>query len=123
MEDIIPFWITASGYVGFATIFVGVLPTIFPPFKWYLVLIAYVVAPTFEFFKSYGIGLTNWRLYSKDEEIERLKVENNSLWKKEVTKEEEVKGLIFENFSLQKEVEEMKKYLEILSLEHQKLTS
>lgn len=64
MKDRIPFWIAASGYVGFAAISVGVLPAIFPPLKWYLVLIAYVVAPAFAFCNSYGAGLTDWSLAS-----------------------------------------------------------
>lgn len=59
----------------------------------------------------------------REEEIERLKVENCSLLNKEAIAEDEVKRLRFENFHLQKEVEEMKKSLESLSLEHQRLTA
>lgn len=62
MKDGIPFWIAASGYVGFAAISVGVMPVIFPPLKWYLVLICYIMAPALAFCNSYGTGLTDWSL-------------------------------------------------------------
>ncbi|GLJ49374.1 hypothetical protein SUGI_1044570 [Cryptomeria japonica] len=64
MNDGIPFWVVASGYVGFAAISVGVIPVIFPPLKWYLVLICYIMAPALAFCNSYGTGLTDWSLAS-----------------------------------------------------------
>ncbi|KAH9302617.1 hypothetical protein KI387_014200, partial [Taxus chinensis] len=49
MKDGIPFWVAASGYVGFTAISVRVIPVIFPSLKWYLVLISYIVAPVLAF--------------------------------------------------------------------------
>eukprot|EP01018_Ginkgo_biloba_P003653 Gb_40227 [translate_table: standard] len=62
MKDGIPFWVAASGYVGFAAVSVGVIPLIFPPLKWYFVLLCYIVAPALAFCNSYGAGLTDWSL-------------------------------------------------------------
>ncbi|KAL3611851.1 hypothetical protein D5086_002871 [Populus alba] len=43
---------------------VQVIPVIFPPMKWYLVLCSYIIAPALAFCNSYGTGLTDWNLTS-----------------------------------------------------------
>ncbi|VFQ81576.1 unnamed protein product [Cuscuta campestris] len=40
------------------------MPNIFPPLKWYLVLLIYIFAPALAFCNSYGTGLTDWSLAS-----------------------------------------------------------
>lgn len=62
MEDTIPVWIAASGYVGLAAISTGVIPQMFPHMKWYYVLICYVFAPVMAFCNAYGTGLTDQNL-------------------------------------------------------------
>ncbi|KAL1830957.1 hypothetical protein DCAR_0100911 [Daucus carota subsp. sativus] len=64
LKDGIPNWFAASGYVGLAAISITVMPQIFPPLKWYLVLCAYIIAPALAFCNSYGTGLTDWSLAS-----------------------------------------------------------
>lgn len=64
LKDGIPTWIAASGYVGLAAIAITVIPIIFPPLKWYLVLCSYILAPALAFCNSYGTGLTDWSLAS-----------------------------------------------------------
>lgn len=64
LKDRIPTWFAASGYVGLAAISVAVMPMIFPPLKWYLVLGSYILAPALAFCNSYGTGLTDWSLAS-----------------------------------------------------------
>lgn len=64
LKDGIPNWVAASGYVGLASISIAVMPQIFPPLKWYLVLCAYIIAPALAFCNSYGTGLTDWSLAS-----------------------------------------------------------
>lgn len=64
MKDKVPTWFAASGYVGLAAIATAVMPLIFPPLKWYLVLCSYILAPALAFCNSYGTGLTDWSLAS-----------------------------------------------------------
>ncbi|WCJ40166.1 YELLOW STRIPE like 6 [Euphorbia peplus] len=64
LKDKIPSWVAASGYVGLAAISIAVIPMIFPPLRWYLVLSSYVIAPALAFCNSYGTGLTDWSLAS-----------------------------------------------------------
>ncbi|KAK3183836.1 hypothetical protein Dsin_031122 [Dipteronia sinensis] len=64
LKDRIPTLFAASGYVGLAAISTAIIPMIFPPLKWYLVLISYVIAPVLAFCNSYGTGLTDWNLAS-----------------------------------------------------------
>ncbi|KAI9177190.1 hypothetical protein LWI28_012107 [Acer negundo] len=64
LKDRIPTLFAASGYVGLAAISTAVMPMIFPPLKWYLVLSSYVIAPALAFCNSYGTGLTDWNLTS-----------------------------------------------------------
>ncbi|KAH9325624.1 hypothetical protein KI387_005802, partial [Taxus chinensis] len=64
MKDRIPLWVAGSGYVVLAAISIGIIPKIFPPVKWYYVLIAYIFAPVLGFCNAYGCGLTDWSLAS-----------------------------------------------------------
>lgn len=64
MKEGVPFWIAASGYVALAAVAVGTIPLLFPPLKWYFVLLCYVVAPALAFCNAYGAGLTDWSLAS-----------------------------------------------------------
>lgn len=64
MQDSIPSWVAASGYVGLAAISTATIPAIFPQVRWYLVLACYIVAPALAFCNSYGCGLTDWNLAS-----------------------------------------------------------
>lgn len=64
LKDRIPTWLVAAGYVGLAAISTAVIPVIFPPLKWYLVLCSYIIAPALAFCNSYGTGLTDWSLTS-----------------------------------------------------------
>lgn len=64
LRDRIPSWFAGAGYVGLAAISTAIVPMIFPPLKWYLVLCSYVVAPALAFCNSYGTGLTDWSLAS-----------------------------------------------------------
>ncbi|CAK7328335.1 unnamed protein product [Dovyalis caffra] len=62
LKDRIPSWLVAAGYVGLAAMSTAMIPVIFPPLKWYLVLCSYIIAPALAFCNSYGTGLTDWSL-------------------------------------------------------------
>ncbi|KAM7509276.1 hypothetical protein LguiA_019729 [Lonicera macranthoides] len=64
LKDRIPNWFAASGYVCLVAISTAIMPMLFPPLKWYLVLCAYIIAPALAFCNSYGTGLTDWSLAS-----------------------------------------------------------
>ncbi|XVF13888.1 hypothetical protein REPUB_Repub09cG0008000 [Reevesia pubescens] len=64
LKDRIPTWFAASGYVALAAISTATIPIIFPPLKWYLVLVSYIIAPALAFCNSYGTGLTDCNLTS-----------------------------------------------------------
>ncbi|XVF16167.1 hypothetical protein REPUB_Repub10bG0008200 [Reevesia pubescens] len=64
LKDGIPNWFAVSGYVALAAISTATIPIIFPPLKWYLVLVSYIIAPALAFCNSYGTGLTDWSLTS-----------------------------------------------------------
>ncbi|GLJ40569.1 hypothetical protein SUGI_0837370 [Cryptomeria japonica] len=64
IKDAIPWWMAVCGYVGLSVISMGVIPTIFPPMKWYYILVAYIIAPVLAFCNAYGCGLTDWSLAS-----------------------------------------------------------
>uniref|UniRef100_A0A7N0UM37 Metal-nicotianamine transporter YSL7 n=1 Tax=Kalanchoe fedtschenkoi TaxID=63787 RepID=A0A7N0UM37_KALFE len=64
VKDQIPLWFSVSGYVVLAAISIGVVPHIFPPLKWYHILVIYLVAPVLAFCNAYGCGLTDWSLVS-----------------------------------------------------------
>ena len=50
--------------MALAAISTATIPIIFPPLKWYLVLVSYIIAPALAFCNSYGTGLTDWNLTS-----------------------------------------------------------
>ncbi|XP_057857692.2 probable metal-nicotianamine transporter YSL12 isoform X1 [Cryptomeria japonica] len=64
MKDRIPLWVAGSAYIALAAIAMGIIPKIFPPVKWYYVLVAYTFAPVLGFCNAYGCGLTDWSLAS-----------------------------------------------------------
>ncbi|XP_074294344.1 putative metal-nicotianamine transporter YSL6 [Silene latifolia] len=64
LKDQIPTWFAGAGYAAFAAVSIAVIPMIFPPLKWYLVLCSYIIAPALAFCNSYGTGLTDWSLAS-----------------------------------------------------------
>ncbi|TMW91762.1 hypothetical protein EJD97_013933 [Solanum chilense] len=64
LKDQIPNWAAAVGYACIVVVSVIVIPMIFPSLKWYMVLVAYLIAPILAFCNSYGAGLTDWSLAS-----------------------------------------------------------
>ncbi|CAL9109050.1 unnamed protein product [Musa textilis] len=64
LKDQIPKWVAFGGYIAVAIISIITLPHIFPPLKWYFILVAYVFAPVLAFCNAYGCGLTDWSLAS-----------------------------------------------------------
>ncbi|KAL3650637.1 putative metal-nicotianamine transporter ysl7 [Castilleja foliolosa] len=64
LKDQIPNYVAISGYVVLAAISIGVIPQIFHQLKWYMVLVAYIIAPLLAFCNAYGCGLTDWSLAS-----------------------------------------------------------
>ncbi|KAL6006379.1 putative metal-nicotianamine transporter ysl6, partial [Asimina triloba] len=64
LKDNIPTWFAVSGYIALAAISISTIPLMFPPLKWHLVLISYIIAPALAFCNSYGCGLTDWSLAS-----------------------------------------------------------
>ncbi|CAL0314827.1 unnamed protein product [Lupinus luteus] len=64
LKDQIPNWVACSGYVVLAAVSIVTVSHIFPPLKWYHVLVAYLIAPVLAFCNAYGCGLTDWSLAS-----------------------------------------------------------
>ncbi|XP_077247094.1 putative metal-nicotianamine transporter YSL7 [Tasmannia lanceolata] len=64
LKDQIPWPIAIGGYIAFAAISTIALPHIFPPLKWYYILVPYIFAPVLAFCNAYGCGLTDWSLAS-----------------------------------------------------------
>ncbi|KAK9733021.1 hypothetical protein RND81_04G038600 [Saponaria officinalis] len=64
LQDRIPNWLAAGGYITLAVIAIITVPHIFHQLKWYHVLIMYIVAPILAFCNAYGCGLTDWSLAS-----------------------------------------------------------
>ncbi|XP_043695241.1 probable metal-nicotianamine transporter YSL7 [Telopea speciosissima] len=64
LKDQIPIWFALGGYVTIAIISIITVPHIFPPLKWYFILVIYIVAPILAFCNAYGCGLTDWSLAS-----------------------------------------------------------
>ncbi|KAG5529866.1 hypothetical protein RHGRI_030294 [Rhododendron griersonianum] len=62
LKDEIPTCFAVVGYVGIAIISSATLPHIFPPLKWYYIVVIYLCAPTLAFCNAYGCGLTDWSL-------------------------------------------------------------
>ncbi|THU56687.1 hypothetical protein C4D60_Mb11t19840 [Musa balbisiana] len=64
VKDHIPPWVAYGCYVVIATLSISTVPLIFPPLKWYHILVAHVFAPVAAFCNAYGFGLTDWSLVS-----------------------------------------------------------
>ncbi|KAL2499116.1 putative metal-nicotianamine transporter YSL7 [Abeliophyllum distichum] len=64
LKDQIPIWLAIVGYITIAIISAATLPHIFPPLKWYYIVVIYIFAPTLAFCNAYGCGLTDWSLAS-----------------------------------------------------------
>ncbi|GFQ02209.1 probable metal-nicotianamine transporter ysl7 [Phtheirospermum japonicum] len=64
LKDQIPNYVAIAGYVALASISIGVIPQIFHQLKWYMILVAYIIAPVLAFCNAYGCGLTDWSLAS-----------------------------------------------------------
>ncbi|KAJ3682292.1 hypothetical protein LUZ60_014865 [Juncus effusus] len=64
MKDQIRRSIALAGYLTMAVLSIITLPHIFPPLKWYYILIIYITAPILAFCNAYGAGLTDWNLAS-----------------------------------------------------------
>ncbi|GAB4836147.1 hypothetical protein Ancab_001063 [Ancistrocladus abbreviatus] len=64
VKDQIPTWLAIAGYLVIAIISIITLPHIFPPLKWYYILVIYIFAPVLAFCNAYGCGLTDWSLAS-----------------------------------------------------------
>lgn len=60
LDGVIPGWISPVGYSLFAVLGIVFIPMIYPPVRWYMVLVAYIVAPLMAVPNSYGTGLTDW---------------------------------------------------------------
>ncbi|GMH13280.1 hypothetical protein Nepgr_015121 [Nepenthes gracilis] len=64
LKDRIPTWIAVAGYILIAIVSTVTLPHIFPPLKWYYIVVIYILAPVLAFCNAYGCGLTDWSLAS-----------------------------------------------------------
>jgi len=64
LKDQIPKTFAIAGYMAVALISIITVPHIFPPLKWYYILVVYAVAPVLAFCNAYGCGLTDWSLAS-----------------------------------------------------------
>ncbi|KAI5657588.1 hypothetical protein M9H77_26381 [Catharanthus roseus] len=62
MRESIPIWVACAGYIVFSVISIIVVPLMFPPLKWYFVLVAYILAPSLSFCNAYGAGLTDMNM-------------------------------------------------------------
>ncbi|KAK9831441.1 hypothetical protein WJX81_005019 [Elliptochloris bilobata] len=60
MRGAIPWWVAMGGYVGFAALGAACIPVFYPQLKWYMVLVAFAVAPVFSVANAYGAGVTDW---------------------------------------------------------------
>ncbi|XP_042483972.1 probable metal-nicotianamine transporter YSL7 [Macadamia integrifolia] len=61
-KDQIPTWFALGGYVTISVISIIVVPFIFPPLKWYYIVVIYIFAPILAFCNAYGCGLTDWSI-------------------------------------------------------------
>ena len=59
-RDPIPWWLSPAGYVLFGGLAVAAIPALYPPARWYYVLVALLAAPLLAVPNSYGCGLTDW---------------------------------------------------------------
>lgn len=64
LKDQIPTWVAFTGYITIAVISTATIPHLFPPLKWYHIVVIYIFAPALAFCNAYGCGLTDWSLGS-----------------------------------------------------------
>ncbi|RAL46349.1 hypothetical protein DM860_015342 [Cuscuta australis] len=62
VRESIPLWVACLGYTIFSVVSIIIIPIMFPPLKWYFVLVAYVLAPALSFCNAYGAGLTDMNM-------------------------------------------------------------
>ncbi|KAG9155788.1 hypothetical protein Leryth_004045 [Lithospermum erythrorhizon] len=62
LRESIPVWVACVGYMIFSVISIIIIPIMFPPLKWYFVLVAYILAPALSFCNAYGAGLTDMNM-------------------------------------------------------------
>ncbi|PWA94987.1 YELLOW STRIPE like 3 [Artemisia annua] len=62
MRDSIPFWVAATGYIALSIVSIIIIPLMFPQLKWYIVAVAYLIAPALSFCNAYGAGLTDMNM-------------------------------------------------------------
>ncbi|KAK9836321.1 hypothetical protein WJX81_005210 [Elliptochloris bilobata] len=63
-QDHVSMWWCAAGYVASCALAIGIVPALYPPAKWYYLLIGLVVAPLLAVGNAYGTGLTDWNMSS-----------------------------------------------------------
>ncbi|GJY36013.1 metal-nicotianamine transporter YSL1 [Tanacetum coccineum] len=54
MRESIPFWVAATGYIALSIVSVIIIPIMFPQLKWYIVVVAYLIAPVLGFCNAYA---------------------------------------------------------------------
>ncbi|VFQ65421.1 unnamed protein product [Cuscuta campestris] len=62
VRESIPLWVACLGYTIFSVVSIIIIPIMFPPLKWYFVLVAYILAPALSFCNAYGAGLTDMNM-------------------------------------------------------------
>ncbi|XP_043694866.1 probable metal-nicotianamine transporter YSL7 [Telopea speciosissima] len=62
LKDQLPTWVALGGYLTISIISIITLPYIFPPLKWYYIIVIYIFSPILAFCNAYGCGLTDWSL-------------------------------------------------------------
>ena len=60
LGETIPWWIAPLAYGSLAVLSTICIPFIYPPVKWYFVLVAYLLIPLVALPNVYGTGLTDW---------------------------------------------------------------
>ncbi|EIE18748.1 OPT superfamily oligopeptide transporter [Coccomyxa subellipsoidea C-169] len=64
LKGCIPWWIAAVGYGFFSILSIVVIPILYPPAKWYYLLVLVIVSPLFAVANAYGAGLTDFDMSS-----------------------------------------------------------
>ncbi|BDA49724.1 probable metal-nicotianamine transporter YSL6 [Coccomyxa sp. Obi] len=64
LKGCIPWWIAAIGYGVFSILNIVVIPILYPPAKWYYLLVLVIVSPLFAVANAYGAGLTDFDMSS-----------------------------------------------------------
>ncbi|XP_030458335.2 probable metal-nicotianamine transporter YSL7 [Syzygium oleosum] len=64
LEDLIPNRVAVGSYVTISVISTAVFPFLFPPLKWYYILIIYLISPVLGFCQAYSNGLTDMSITS-----------------------------------------------------------